>query len=290
MQNTHDELHCLRDWACPGSLGGKKEFNEYYSKKMQQAQRYGVDDVTLGIGRDRARKLMYALLRKHARPAPKKRRDELAEQRPAKGGQRRLLRSLAAAEKPTGVSSRAQISLAPRATRGLAALRRAANSVRSVATSDPRPGRLRDAFDSFTTSTKGRFGVRPRRTRMNILRKVGNHLELLKPDPTDDPRKVCPRRRGGQVGAARTAAELGGADRADVNFDRVSSAKHCGKMLALEKLLALWHGQNDKVILFLFQHASAGHPGKVSHAQGVRLQSAGRHHAAAIIAGGGGRV
>ena len=48
------------------------------------------------------------------------------------------------------------------------------------------------------------------------------------------------------------AAELGGADRADVNFDRVSSAKHCGKMLALEKLLALWHGQNDKVILFSF--------------------------------------
>ena len=48
MQNTYDELWCLMDWACPGSLGELKEFKTYYSKNMQQAQRFNVDNVTLG--------------------------------------------------------------------------------------------------------------------------------------------------------------------------------------------------------------------------------------------------
>ena len=26
MQNTYDELWCLMDWACPGSLGSLKDF------------------------------------------------------------------------------------------------------------------------------------------------------------------------------------------------------------------------------------------------------------------------
>ena len=57
MQNSYDELWCLFDWAYPGSLGDVKHFKEYYSKVMQQAQRHGVDDTTLGRGRDKAEQL-----------------------------------------------------------------------------------------------------------------------------------------------------------------------------------------------------------------------------------------
>ena len=68
MQNTYDELWCLMDWACPGSLGALKDFKEYYSKKMQKAQRFNASEKDLGVGRMRADKLkkllsMYILKR-----------------------------------------------------------------------------------------------------------------------------------------------------------------------------------------------------------------------------------
>ena len=248
MQNTYDELHCLLDWACPGSLGGKKEFNEYYSKKMQQAQRYGVDDVTLGVGRDRARQLS-ALLRKYV--LQRKKTAVLAGQLPQKvdnvvfcdlsplqlKAYRRLIESpdfqlLVRHEEPCDCGSGEQRS--------------------KCCHERPPPGSFAPLFDSFDHEHYGQMrcpycvGL----PCVNILRKVSNHLELLKPDPTDDPRKFARDVEVAKLALGEDAEELGGADRADVNFDRVSSAKHCGKMLALEKLLALWHRQNDKVILF----------------------------------------
>ena len=81
MQNSYDELWCLFDWACPGSLGDVRHFKEYYSKVMQQAQRHGVDDTTLGRGRDKAEQLR-RLLRKYMLKRTKK--DTLADQLPQK--------------------------------------------------------------------------------------------------------------------------------------------------------------------------------------------------------------
>ena len=58
-----------------------KHFKEYYSKVMQQAQRHGVDDTTLGRGRDKAEQLR-RLLRKYMLKRTKK--DTLADQLPQK--------------------------------------------------------------------------------------------------------------------------------------------------------------------------------------------------------------
>ena len=49
---------------------------------------------------------------------------------------------------------------------------------------------------------------------------------------------------------AEDAHLMGGAERADNNFNRVSDATNCGKLLALERLLAIWHKAADKVLLF----------------------------------------
>jgi SNF2 family DNA or RNA helicase len=54
MQNSYDELFNLMDWACPGCLGEKKPFKLFYCRTMQQAQRFDVDERTLGLGRQRA--------------------------------------------------------------------------------------------------------------------------------------------------------------------------------------------------------------------------------------------
>ena len=39
---------------------------------------------------------------------------------------------------------------------------------------------------------------------------------------------------------------MGGAERMDKDFARMSDSTNCGKLLALEKLLKLWHGAQDK--------------------------------------------
>ena len=49
---------------------------------------------------------------------------------------------------------------------------------------------------------------------------------------------------------AEDAHLMGGAERADNNFNRVSDSTNCGKLLALERLLAIWHKAADKVLLF----------------------------------------
>jgi superfamily II DNA/RNA helicase len=88
---------------------------------------------------------------------------------------------------------------------------------------------------------------------MTILAKVSNHLELLKPDPAlaqTDPYKFQIQTLVAEMALGEDARMLGGADRPDGDFQRLSSTRHCGKLAALEKLLRLWHGQNDKVLVF----------------------------------------
>jgi len=88
---------------------------------------------------------------------------------------------------------------------------------------------------------------------MTILAKVSNHLELLKPDPAlenTDPHKFRIQSLVAEMALGEDARLLGGADRPDGDFTRLSSSAHCGKLAALEKLLRLWHAQNDKVLVF----------------------------------------
>ena len=81
MQNTYDELWCLLDWACPGSLGELKAFREHYSSKMQLGQRHGASEYELGVARTRARELK-ALLRRYV--LTRKKRDVLRDALPSK--------------------------------------------------------------------------------------------------------------------------------------------------------------------------------------------------------------
>ena len=259
MQNTYEELWCLLDWACPGSLGAKAHFLSYYSKKMQQAQRFrdapadareaARDEIALGVGRARADQLK-KLLRKYILKRTKK--EELAGQLPSKADNvvfcdlsplqhrayARLLDTpefqlLVRHEEPCDCGS---------------GEKRAACCYAS-----PAPGQDAPLYHSFDHDHGG-GGIRCPYciglACLSILAKVSNHLELLKPDPRDEPRKYERDRAVAAVALGEDADALGGADHADANFQRLSDATHCGKMLALERLLAIWHEQNDKVILF----------------------------------------
>ncbi|PNY06301.1 DNA repair and recombination RAD26-like protein [Trifolium pratense] len=83
------------------------------------------------------------------------------------------------------------------------------------------------------------------------LQQISNHLELIKPNPRDDPEK--------QVKDAKFAAavygpdiDLVGGSMQNESFLSLSDTKHCGKMRALEKLLLSWFSNGNKVLLFSY--------------------------------------
>ena len=259
MQNTYDELWCLLDWACPGSLGEAKAFREYYSSKMQLGQRHGASEYELGVARERANELK-KLLRKYV--LTRKKKDVLRDVMPSKADNvvfcelaplqlrvyRRLLDTvefslLARADEPCDCES---------------GERRARCCHRMPPEGQPAP--LWECYHSVDLGDRAHEDggckmcpyclVLPC---MTILAKVSNHLELLKPDPAlaqTDPHKFQIQTLVAEMALGEDARMLGGADRPDGDFQRLSSTRHCGKLAALEKLLRLWHGQNDKVLVF----------------------------------------
>ena len=80
---------------------------------------------------------------------------------------------------------------------------------------------------------------------------ISNHLELIKPNPRDEPDK---QKRDAEFASAvfGSDANLVGGNTQSENFMGLSNVKHCGKMRALEKLLSSWILRGDKVLLFSY--------------------------------------
>lgn len=83
------------------------------------------------------------------------------------------------------------------------------------------------------------------------LQQVSNHLELIKPNPKDDLEK---QKKDEALAASVFGkdAELIGGVTQDESFMGLSDAQHCGKMRALDKLMASWISQGDKILLFSY--------------------------------------
>ncbi|CAA0808827.1 Switch 2 [Striga hermonthica] len=83
------------------------------------------------------------------------------------------------------------------------------------------------------------------------LQQVSNHLELIKPNPKDDPDK---QRKDAEFASAvfGTDIDLVGGTAQNDSFMGVSDVRHCGKMRALEKLINSWISVGDKILLFSY--------------------------------------
>ncbi|XP_019193932.1 PREDICTED: switch 2 [Ipomoea nil] len=83
------------------------------------------------------------------------------------------------------------------------------------------------------------------------LQQVSNHLELIKPNPKDDPDK---QRKDAEFAAAVFGSDIDlvGGNTQNESFMGLSDVKHCGKMRALEKLMFTWISQGDKILLFSY--------------------------------------
>lgn len=86
---------------------------------------------------------------------------------------------------------------------------------------------------------------------MQFYSQVSNHLELIKPNPRDEPDK---QRKDAEFAAAVFGPdiELVGGNAQNESFMGLSDVKHCGKMQALEKLMFSWSSRGDKILLFSY--------------------------------------
>ncbi|XP_019230341.1 PREDICTED: switch 2 isoform X2 [Nicotiana attenuata] len=87
--------------------------------------------------------------------------------------------------------------------------------------------------------------------RMLQLPEISNHLELIKPNPKDDPDK---QRKDAEFAAAVFGKDIDlvGGHTQNKSFLGLSNVEHCGKMRALEKLMSSWVSQGDKILLFSY--------------------------------------
>ncbi|KAF3332904.1 Switch 2 [Carex littledalei] len=83
------------------------------------------------------------------------------------------------------------------------------------------------------------------------LQQISNHLELIKPNPKDEAEK---QKKDAELASAvfGTDLDLVGGSGKNESFMGLSDTEHCGKMRALEKFLALWTSQGDKILLFSY--------------------------------------
>uniref|UniRef100_A0A6M2ECR4 Switch 2 n=1 Tax=Populus davidiana TaxID=266767 RepID=A0A6M2ECR4_9ROSI len=83
------------------------------------------------------------------------------------------------------------------------------------------------------------------------LQQISNHLELIKPNPRDEPDK---QKKDAEFASAVFGADvdLVGGNAQSENFMGLSDVKHCGKMQALEKLMFSWASRGDKILLFSY--------------------------------------
>ncbi|XP_058217684.1 switch 2 [Rhododendron vialii] len=83
------------------------------------------------------------------------------------------------------------------------------------------------------------------------LQQISNHLELIKPNPRDEPDK---QRKDAEFASTVFGADIDlvGGYGQNESFMGLSDAEHCGKMRALEKLMFSWVSKGDKILLFSY--------------------------------------
>ncbi|CAA2977966.1 switch 2 [Olea europaea subsp. europaea] len=83
------------------------------------------------------------------------------------------------------------------------------------------------------------------------LQQISNHLELIKPNPKDDPYK---QKKDAEFASAVFGIDIDlvGGNALNESFMGLTDVKHCGKMRALERLMSSWISLGDKILLFSY--------------------------------------
>ncbi|XP_027346708.1 switch 2 isoform X2 [Abrus precatorius] len=247
MQNKIMELFNLFDWVAPGSLGTREHFREFYDEPLKHGQRSTAPDRFVQIANKRKQHLVVVLHKYLLRRTKEEtighlmmgKEDNIvfcAMSDLQKRVYRRMLQlpdiqCLINKDLPCGCGS---------------PLTQVECCKRIVPDGVIWPYLHRDNPDGCDSCPF--CLVLPCLVK---LQQISNHLELIKPNPKDDPDKQS---KDAEFAAAVFGPDIDlvGGNTQNESFMGLSDVKHCGKMRALEKLFLSWISHGDKVLLFSY--------------------------------------
>ncbi|CAA7035167.1 unnamed protein product [Microthlaspi erraticum] len=245
MQNKIGELFNLFEWVAPGSLGTREHFREFYDEPLKQGQRAAAPERFVKIA-DKRKQHLVTVLRKYMLRRTKEetighlmmgkednvvfcQMSELQKRVYQRMLQLPEIQCLVNKDKPCGCGS---------------PLKQAKCCGRIVPDGTIWSSLHKDDSDGCDSCPF--CLVLPCLVK---LQQISNHLELIKPNPKDEPEK---QKKDAEFVSAvfGTDIDLVGGVSASESFMDLSDVTHCGKMRALEKLMASWISKGDKILLF----------------------------------------
>ncbi|XP_068303418.1 switch 2 isoform X2 [Pyrus communis] len=247
MQNKIMELFNLFDWVAPGSLGTREHFREFYDEPLKHGQRSTAPERFVRVA-DKRKQHLAAVLHKYMLRRTKEetighlmmgKEDNVifcAMSELQKRVYRRMLQlpdihCLINKDNPCSCGS---------------PLTQAECCKRTIP-----HGKLWPYFHTDNPDGCDSCPFCIVLPCLVKLQQISNHLELIKPNPKDDPDK---QKKDAEFATAVFGedAELVGGNTQNESFMGLSDVKHCGKMRALEKFLFSWISRGDKVLLFSY--------------------------------------
>ncbi|XP_061362891.1 switch 2 [Gastrolobium bilobum] len=247
MQNKIMELFNLFEWVAPGSLGTREHFREFYDEPLKQGQRSTAPDRFVQIANKRKQHLV-AVLHKYMLRRTKEetighlmmgKEDNIVFCAMSDLQKRVYRRMLQLPDIQCLINKNLPCSCGSPLTQVECCKRIVPDGVIWPYLHRDNP----DGCDSCPFCL-----VLPCLVK---LQQISNHLELIKPNPKDDPDKQS---KDAEFASAVFGPDIDfvGGNMQNQSFMGLSDVKHCGKMRALEKLFSSWISHGDKVLLFSY--------------------------------------
>ncbi|KAI9177305.1 hypothetical protein LWI28_013477 [Acer negundo] len=248
MQNKIMELFNLFDWVAPGSLGTREHFREFYDEPLKQGQRSTAPERFVRVADERKQHLV-AVLRKYMLRRTKEetighlmmgKEDNVVFCAMSDLQKRVYSRMLQLPDIQCLINKDLPCSCGSPLTQVECCKRIVPDGIIWPYLHRDNPD---DGCDSCPFCL-----VLPCLVK---LQQVSNHLELIKPNPRDEPDK---QRKDAEFASAVFGPDIDlvGGNAQSESFMSLSDVKHCGKMRALEKLMLSWVSKGDKILLFSF--------------------------------------
>ncbi|CAN0896793.1 Switch 2 [Linum grandiflorum] len=247
MQNRIMELFNLFDWVAPGSLGTREHFRDYYDEPLKHGQRSTAPERFVKIADERKEHLVRVLQKYMLRRTKEEtighmmmgKEDNVVFCGMSELQRRVYQRMLQLPDVQCLVNKDLPCSCG-------SPLKQVECCKRTVPDGIIWPYLHRDNPDGCDSCPF--CIVLPCLVK---LQQISNHLELIKPNPRDEPEK---QKKDAEFASAVFGPdiELVGGSGPSESFMDLSDVKHCGKMRALEKLMSSWATRGDKILLFSY--------------------------------------
>ncbi|XVE49947.1 hypothetical protein DITRI_Ditri01bG0123000 [Diplodiscus trichospermus] len=247
MQNKIMELFNLFNWAAPGSLGTREHFREFYDEPLKHGQRSTAPERFVRIAGERKQHLV-AVLRKYMLRRTKEetighlmlgKEDNVVFCAMSELQKRVYRRVLQLPDVQCLINKDLPCSCGSPLTQVECCKRIVPDGILWPYLHRDSP----EGCDSCPFCL-----VLPCLVK---LQQISNHLELIKPNPRDEPNK---QRKDAEFASAVFGpdTDMVGGSAPSESFMGLSDTRHCGKMRALEKLMSSWASKGDKILLFSY--------------------------------------